>query len=108
MVEIMLNNFWRRKRPNHFVKVWRSSSIRYVHNHYLDLEVKVGSGSDISLLQAPNSKFNSNLGSGAGGELDAHLHYFAFDNFCALPFLSSHTRFGFNRILSLKDVEGHC
>ena len=83
-------------------------------NHYLDREVlgerwgEVGSGSDILLLQAPNSKFNSNLGSGAGGELDAHLHYFAFDNFCALPFLSSHTRFGFNRILSLKDVEGHC
>ena len=70
MVEIMLNNFWRRKRLNHFVKVWRSSSIRYVHNHYLDLEVKVGSGSDIS-LEAPNSKL-ANLGS-RGGEL-THLH----------------------------------
>ena len=70
MVEIMLNNFWRRKKPNHFVKVWSSSSIRYVHNHYLDLEVKVGSGSDIS-LEAPNSKL-ANLGS-RGGEL-THLH----------------------------------
>ena len=79
----MLNNFWRRKRANHFVKVW--SSIRYVHNHYLDLEVKVGSGSDIS-LEPPNSKL-ANLGSISTSSLSttsmlchfwAHLHFLEY------------------------------
>ena len=80
MVEIMLNNFWRRKWLNHFVKLQMFPAIIWLES--LVWGEEGGSGSDIS-LQAPNSKFEAKLES--KGELSCWVFtqpiYFAFNNF---------------------------
>ena len=79
MVEIMLNNFWRRKWLNHFVKLQMFPAIIWLESLVWG---EGGSGSDIS-LQAPNSKFEAKLES--KGELSYWVFtqpiYFAFNNF---------------------------
>ena len=99
MVEIMLNNFWRRKGLNHFVKLCNRCSapttIIWTEMSLLKGEFG-GSGSDISPVQAPNSKFNSNLGSGRSPPIST------FNNFYTLSFLGAQTLFGNLSILNFQ------